>query len=686
MHGATEFLTALTVVLGVAAIVTIVFQRLHQPVVLGYLLAGLIIGPHVPVPIVADSDIVRTLSDFGVILLMFSLGLEFSLRTLIRVAPTAGITAVVETSLMGWLGLTAGRVLGWTTLESLFAGAIVAISSTTIIAKAFEEQRVAGPRRAFVLGILIVEDLIAVVLLAALTAVSRGSGLSAADVAATVGRLAAFLAALVLVGVFLVPRGMRAVVRLGRPETTLIASVAVCFGISLLAQRAGYSVALGAFLAGSLVGESGEAGTIGRLIAPVRDMFAAVFFVSVGMLFDPALARDHVGAVALLVAVVIVGKTVGVGLSAFLTGAGVRTAVQAGMSLAQIGEFSFIIAGLGLTLGATREFLYPVAVAVSALTALATPWLIRASGPAAAWVDRRLPRALQTFAALYGTWIEGLRRAPPQPTRGARVRRLVRLLADDAVLLAAITIGFAVWFDAIVAWVRGHLRLGVPALRWLVVAVAVALAAPFVAGVVRVARRLALELAEATLPGAPSGRVDPAVAPRRALVVTVQLTVILLVAAPLVALTQPFLPGPQAAGVVLLGLGALAVAFWRSATNLEGHVRAGAQVIAEVLRAQVRAARPLDRTSLAQVQALLPGIGAPEPLTLGASSPAVGRTLAELNVRGLTGATVLEIHRGDEDVLVPRAQEVLRAGDVLALAGTAESIAAAWELLAGRLP
>lgn len=686
MHGAAEFLKALTVVLGVAAVVTVVFQRLRQPVVLGYLLAGLIIGPHFPVPIVADREVVQTLSDFGVILLMFSLGLEFSLRSLVRVAPTAGITAVVETSVVAWLGFTAGRALGWTTLESLFAGAVVAISSTTIIAKAFEEQGVTGARREFVVGILIVEDLIAVLLLAVLTAVSRGSGLSAADLAATTGRLAAFLAALVVVGVFLVPRGMRAVVRLGRPETTLISAVAVCFAISLVAAQAGYSVALGAFLAGSLVAESGEAATIRRLVAPVRDMFAAVFFVSVGMLINPALVGRHLGAVALLVAVVLVGKTIGVGLGAFLTGAGVRTAVQAGMSLAQIGEFSFIIASLGLALGATRAFLYPVAVSVSALTALATPWLIRASGSAAAYVDRRLPRALQTFAALYGTWIEGLRSAPPQPTRGARVRRLVRLLADDAFILAAIAIGSAVWFDRIVALLRGRLGLGVRSLRWIVVLVAVALAAPFVAGIVRVARRLGQALAETTLPAAPAGRVDPGVAPRRALVVTIQLTIVLLVGAPLVALTQPFLPGPQAAGALLLALVVLAVGFWRSATNLQGHVRAGAQVIAEVLRAQVRAERPLDRKSLAQVQTLLPGIGAPVPLTLAADSPAVGRTLAELNLRGLTGATVLEIHRGDEDVLVPGADVALRSGDVLALAGTGEAIASAVELLTGHAP
>ena len=683
MHGAAEFLKALTIVLGAAALVTLVFQRLRLPVVLGYVLAGLLIGPHLPVPLVADREIVQTLSDFGVILLMFSLGLDFRLSTLARVGPTAGITAVVETSLMAWLGFTAGRALGWSPVESLFTAGIVAISSTTIIVKAFDEQGVRGPRREFVVGILVVEDLIAVLLIATLTAVGSGAGLSAGALVATTGRLVWFLVALVVVGLLTVPRAMRAVVRVGRHETTLISAVAVCFAISLVAQALGYSVALGAFIAGSLVAESGEVPTVARLVAPVRDMFAAVFFVSVGMLIDPALVAKHWGAVVVLAGVVIVGKTASVALGAFLTGSGVPVAVRSGMSLAQIGEFSFIIAGLGLALVATRDFLYAVAVSVSALTTLTTPWMIRASGAAATWVDRRLPRALQTFAALYGSWIEGLRSAPEERTRGAAVRRLVRLLGGDALILAAIAIGAAVSFDRVVELLRGRVGIGAGALRWLVIVVAVALAAPFAAGVVRVARRLAALLAGAVLVDAPAGRVDPAAAPRRVLVGAIQLTIVLLVGAPLVAVTQPFRPGPQGAGALVMLLVALAFAFWRSATNLQGHVRAGAQVIAEVLRSQAagEGKRPSGRESLAQVETLLPGIGGPVALALSPSSPAIGRSLAQLNVRGLTGATVLEIHRTDEDVLVPGANDVLRGGDVLALAGSREAIEAACRLL-----
>ena len=485
MQDAHEFLRSLTVVLAVAAITTVVFQRLRQPVVLGYIIAGSIVGPHVPIPLVADPGVVQTLSELGVILLMFSLGLEFSLRKLMAVGPTAGLTALLQSSLMVWLGFTIGRLFGWTPLESLFAGAVIAISSTTIIAKAFEEQGITGKLRELVVGVLIVEDLIAVLLMAVLTAVASGSGLAAGPLVATIARLAAFLVGLVGIGPLLVPRAMRAISRLNHRETTLVARIGICFTIALLAQSFGYSVALGAFLAGSLVAESGEEKQVEHLVEPVRDMFGAVFFVSVGMLIDPALVARHWLAVVVLTAAVIIGKVVGVSLGAFLTGSGMRTSVQAGLSLAQIGEFSFIIAALGLALHATGEFLYPVAVAVSALTTLLTPWMIRASEPIAAWVDRKLPRPLQTFAALYGSWLEELRARRPAATAMAGLRRLLRLLVLDAALIAALIVATSASIHRIVAFARDQLGMSEVVARWLVVAAAVALSAPFCIGVVQ---------------------------------------------------------------------------------------------------------------------------------------------------------------------------------------------------------
>jgi len=675
-----EFLRSLTVVLAVAAITTVVFQRLRQPVVLGYIIAGLIVGPHVPIPLVADPAIVRTLSELGVILVMFSLGLEFSLPKLLRVAPTAGVTAVIECSLMAWLGFLTGRLFGWTLLESVFAGAIVAISSTTIIAKVFDEQRVGMRLREFVVGILLIEDLIAIVFMAVLTAVATGAALTTGALTGTIGRLAMFLVALLGVGILVVPRFIRFVTRIGRSETTLVASVGVCFAMAYVAQQAGYSVALGAFLAGSLVAESGHSEEVGHLVEPLRDVFAAIFFVSVGMLIEPALVAQHWSAVVVLTLVVLLGKVVGVSVGAFLTGTGTRTAVQAGMSMAQIGEFSFIIAGLGLALGATRTFLYPVAVTVSAVTALTTPWLIRAATPAAEWIDRKLPRPLQTFAALYGAWLERLQ-AASTARRAHGIGRLVRLLILDAAVLSALIIGVALQLDGATRWLQGAFGLAAGIARALVVVVAAVASFPLVLGIGRLSRGLGRALAESALPRA-SGKADMDLAPRRTLGVTLQLGVVLITGMVVLALTQIFLPSYSGPLVLALVLAAFAVAIWRSVRDLEGHVRAGAQAVVAALGTYARAGSPApDDRALADVDRLMPGLGTPVAIRIDPASACVGRSLAELNLRGRSGATVLAISRSGESIAVPGAGERLQGGDVLALAGTHEAIEVALTLL-----
>src|SRR5438132_1586315 len=470
MEHANVFLTNLAMVLCVAAVTTVVFQRLRQPVVLGYILAGLLVGPHVPFPLVADDEIIRGLSELGVILLLFTIGLEFTVEKLLRVGAAAAIVAAVEVSIQIILGDLAGRIFGWSPRESLFAGAVVAISSTTIIAKAFAELRIGGRLRELVLSILIVE----------------------------------------------------------------------------------------------------------HLLQPVRDLFAAVFFVSVGMLIDPGLVHQHWAAILVLSAVVIAGKTVGVSIPAFLTGAGIRTSVAASMSLAQIGEFSFIIAAVGTSTRIVPDFFYPVAVSVSALTTLTTPWMIRASGPVAAWVDRRLPHALQTFVALYASWIDGLRAPGPRRTRA---QRLVRLLLLDAALLTAAVVLCARFFPDVVYWPRAAC-LGTRAAETIALAPAIALTTPFLAGSVRLVGALALSLATQALPAGAPGKVDLAAAPRRALVVALQLAAAVALGLPLFAVARAFLPLAPTLALFAAAFVFLAIRLWLSATQLQGHVRAGAQVLA----------------------------------------------------------------------------------------------------------
>jgi CPA2 family monovalent cation:H+ antiporter-2 len=459
-----------------------------------------------------------------------------------------------------------------------------------------------------------------------------------------------------------------------------VASVGLSFAFALIAAAAGYSVALGAFLAGALVGESGVEREVAQRVQPVRDVFAAVFFVSVGMLIDPALIARHWTAVVAFTAVVVAGNVVAVAIAVFLTGQSIRLAIQSGMSLAQIGEFSFIIAGVGVALGAIGDFLYPIAVAVSAATTLITPWLIRASDPIATWVDRMLPKPLQTFGALYGAWLEAARRGPARSGTVARARRILGLLLTDAVLLAAVVIGASIGGSRLVGRLEGALGVS-PALAWaLVLAAATALGAPFWLGVIRNSRALAVSLAGAVMPAPRPGQTDLSDAPRRVFVVTLQLAVLLLVGVPLVAATQPFLPPFQGAAVLVLVLAALSIAFWRNAANLQEHARAGAQAIVEVLASQAQSGDS-GEAELRQLHDLLPGLGDPTSLRLAPEHYAVGKTLAEINLRGLTGATVLACVRDGRGVLIPTGREALRPGDVLALAGTHAAIEAARGLL-----
>ncbi len=677
--GLAAVLTDLAVITCVAAAITVVFQWFRWPLVLGYLLAGFLVGPHSPWPQCAHPEVAHVLSEFGVILLMFSLGLEFSLRRLVRIAPTAGLVAVIECSLVAWLGYFSARLLGWSNYESLFAAAMVAISSTTIIAKAFSENGIQGRLAELVFGILVAEDLIAVVLLATLTAAASGAGVSAADLAGTVARLAAFLAVLLGAGMLVLPRLVRFVARLGRSETLVVAAVGIAFALALLARRYGYPVALGAFLAGALVAESGQGKLVERLIRPIRDIFATVFFVSVGMLIQPGLIVRHAGAVAALVAVVLVGKLVGVSLGSFVTGNGVRTSVQAGLSLGQIGEFSFIIAGVGQALGVLGEFVYPVAIAVSAVTTFLTPACIRVSGHVAGYVDRRLPHALQTYAALYGSWVGQLGATRQHRTSWSRIRRLILRLFGDLVLIAAIVIGAAVSSERLVVWARNTVGLRAGLASLLIGLGVTGIILPFLLGAVRLARALGFALAQEALPSQ-SGGLDLADAPRRTLLVTLQLAILLAAGAPLVAIVQPFLPSFPFVLLLLMGIAALAVPFWRSTTNLHGHVRAGAQVVLEALAAQSRSGND-EANSFCDFRRVMPGLGEPSTLSLHAHDPAVGRTLKELNLRGLTGATILAIERRPNEVVFPGPDERLRDQDVVVLTGTRESVEAAITLL-----
>lgn len=671
----SPFVEDLAITLGVAAVTSVVFRRLGLPAVLGYLLAGLIVGPYLPLPLFADPARVSALSEFGVVLVMFGIGLHFSPRDLAAAIPKAGLVGLVQVSAMLWLGFVLGRAFGWGVLPSVFLGATVAISSTMVVARAIDEYGLPAATRDLVFGVLVIQDLVAVVMIAALTTVASGTGLQPLELAITTGGLLGFLALLVIVGQIIVPRALRMVGAMHHAETLIIAVAGLCFGMALLAAKAGYSVALGAFVAGSLAASSGLASRIEPLVSPIRDLFAAVFFVSVGMMVDPSVVLEVWHLAALVAVLVVGGQLVVVGLAAFVGGHGLRRGLHTGLALGQIGEFSFILAQLGVYTGAADPRMVPLVVVVAIVTATTTPLAVRHADRIAAWIDRALPHRVHTVAAHYESWIASLIEAR-RTRRIVGVRRFVRLAVIDATAVVAIVAATALARGPVVA---AAARLGV-AERVAAIglgALTAALVVPFIIGMIRCGRAIGGTLARAALPHAVSGT-DLAFAPRRALVVVLQIAALLVFGLPVLALTQPMLPAWLGPPALLVALGIVAVSFWRRADELDGHVRAGAQAVAELLRQT--AGKPAEFEAQ-HIERVLPGLGEIASVRLPQDAAACGRTLAQLDLRGRTGATVLAIDREGEARAVPSSSEPLRPGDVLALVGTAPAIAGARTML-----
>ncbi len=655
----------LALVLLVSAGATLLFHQLRQPVVLGYLLAGLIVGPFTPGLFVQDAHTLHTLAELGMVLLMFSLGLHFNLRKLVKVGVTAVIASTLEIGLMLWIGYQVGQLFGWSNADSIFLGALLSISSTTIIIKALQDLKLTKePFAELVFGILIVEDILGIALLALLPTLASEGNVKPMGVAITLGRLALFLTGVLVVGLLAVPPLLRHAGRFRSDEMLVVTAVGLCFGTSLLAQDLGYSVALGAFLAGAIVAEAREGAKIEHLVAPVRDMFSAVFFVATGMLLDPRLLVEYALPIAVLTVTVVVGKVVTCTLGVFLAGHDVRTSLRVGMGLAQIGEFSFIIAVLGQKLGLTSSFLYPVAVAVSAVTTLLTPYLIRGADGLVNAFDRNAPPSLVAVLHLYGQWVSRL--GEGEDRGGGRIWRALGMVVLDMALVTALLVGASALGQ------RVDIPLTLPAewggkatLAWLI---AMLLALPLLLAALYHIRALGKVVAATRVPERAPPRVHVLVA------ATVSLTASVLLAAWVMLLSASQLPSWPVFATLALMLAGLAFPLRRSLIDL---YRQGKTLIEETLAEPpgppIRPLPPLLRA--AQL----------ETVAIAADTHAAGKLIRELELRQRTGASAVGIERDGQAIVNPGPDEELRAGDQVLLLGDQAQLERARELLtAGR--
>ncbi len=676
MH-AIAFLQDLAVVLIMAGVVTVIFHRFKQPVVLGYILAGFLIGPHTPpFQLIQSKETIDTLAELGVILLMFSLGLEFSLRKLTKVGAPAFIAAILEILLLFWVGYEIGRFFKWSTMDSIFLGAMLSMSSTTVIIKALSEMGKMKERFAqLIFGILIIEDILGIAMIALLSGIAMTGNLSIGDVGSTLGKLGIFLTVVLVVGLIAVPRLISYVAKFKSNEMLIITVLGLCFGVSLLAVKLGYSVALGAFVIGAVIAEAREIHRIEALIEPVRDMFSAVFFVAIGLLIDPKMLITHWAPILVITLAVIIGKVVTCSFGAFVGGNDTRTSLRVGMGLAQIGEFSFIIASLGVTLKVTSGFLYPIAVAVSAITTLCTPYLIKSADGLVSWFDRTAPKSVSNSLEIYTNWVGQLGSQHHTNMAAKLTRRWILQMGLNVALIAGVFL-CAAYVERQPPQFILNLKLTDDLIKPVLWLTAVILSLPMIIATFRKLQALGMLLAETRVTKAAAGERTAAI---RAIVSnivpiagTIGLGLFILV------LSSTLLPPLNVLIVLLILTGLIAWLLWRSFIK----VYSKAQFALQETFANAPAPKLTD-TPVPVISSLLHEANL-ATVVITPNSPGVGKLIRELQLRTASGASIVGIERNGQSILNPSPDEELLANDQVLLLGNASQLEAGKAMLAAK--
>ena len=666
------FIQDLAIVIVAGALCSILFRHLKLPVVLGYIVAGLIIGPHTPpFSFIQDEATISTLSELGVILLMFSLGLEFSLRKVKEVGSTAVMGAVTEIMLMGWLGYHIGLLFDWNKTDSLFLGALLAMSSTTIIIKALDEMGKTRERFAsLIFGILIVEDILGILILAIISGYEVTGSLAPSEVGMTMLKLSAYLGVMLVVGLITVPRFLDFVARFKSNELLLLAVIGLCFGICVITMKLGYSVALGAFMIGAVIAEARQIARIEALTHPVRDIFSAVFFVSIGLLIDPAKMVEYWLPILVITCAVVVGKVIACFFGTFMAGNDTRTSMRVGMGLAQIGEFSFIIASLGLSLGLTSTFIYPIAVAVSAITTLLTPFLIKAADPLVTKLEKVAPQSIQRVLQAYTQWVGEF-----SNRKTGLGRRLLQKwgwqIGLNLLLITAVFIAAAAFKQPGLKWwanVPGG-ENGLKAILWLA---AMVCSLPMYIAVFRKLQATGMLVSEMSVAESAAGQNTAGL---RGLISTIVVVAGCTGLALLtLLLSSAILPSWNVLIVLGLVLVGAAVLLRRS------FVRVYAK--AQIALVETFSSTP-EPHGAGEAPVLPPLLRHAQLMTvsIAETSWAIGKSIADLRLRQTTGASIVGIERNGENIVNPGADEIIHPADQILLLGTEKQLADSAEQL-----
>ncbi|MCL2549494.1 MAG: cation:proton antiporter [Methanimicrococcus sp.] len=647
----------LALILIAAAVMTLVFKRFKQPLVLGYIVAGLLISgyliAYLPesigqyIPRISETETVSIWADIGVIFLLFGLGLEFSFKKLMRVGGTASVTAITEVVSMLIVGFIAGYLMGWPYMDCLFLGSMLAMSSTTIIIKAFGDLKLRGQKFTnVVFGVLIVEDLIAILLMVLLPAIILAQASLGVELVESIGKMLFFLILWFITGIFILPTIFKHIRKYMNEETLLIVAVGLCLGMVVVSIKTGFSSALGAFIMGSILAETIDSEKIEHVTKPIKDLFGAVFFVSVGMMLNPQILIDYAGPIVIVTLATFVGKAIFSSFGVLISGQNLKVSMQSGFSLAQIGEFSFIIAGVGLSMGAISDFLYPVIIAVSVITTFTSPYMIKYSDRAYYAFDKILPPKLRDYLDNYGS---GSKTINKENTWKKVLKTNALVIIIYGVTLVAIALLSVFYLSPFVkSYIDGwHGSI-------LSVAITVLVMAPFLSALL-MSRKKTKQFE--TLQNDPTFKTS----------YLISLTVVRFIVAALIISYVIFMEFTSAIGII-----AIIVLFILSFVVMSKKLQT------QYTRFEERFMNNLNERSVSKLKkeaevTALEDIHM-DTFDVDAESPIIGKTLAELGFREKYGVNIVSIIRGGQRFNIPGGAEHIYPLDKIVVLGTDEQM------------
>ncbi len=663
--GNISFIQDLAVVLTAAGIAAVICHRLNQPKMLGYILVGLLLGPHTPpFSFIKDEVVVHTLSELGVVFLMVSLGLDFNLRKFRNVGTQAGVSAFLDCSFMIGIGYLLGRHFGWSVVESLFLGAIICDSSTTILARSlqdwgFSKDKFAG----YIIGVTIVEDVLAVAVIAILTGLATTGAVTAGMVAGSIWILILFLSSVIVVGLLILPKLLDYFSSFNNDELLIVPLVGICFGVALLASHVGLSMALGAVLIGAIASESRAVQRSHELIAPLRHVFSAVFFVAIGLMLDPAMLMKYWSPVLIVSCTVILGKFTINTISALLTGHDASTAVRAGAGLAQIGEFAFIIAALGISLGVTKDPVYQIGVTAAIITTMLNPYLLRGSDRFAWFIDSSPTcRKWTVCFQLYSEWADRMRSSRQDDAVRKAVRRSLIIIVLNTILIVAAI--------ACAGYIARMQKPSIPALAkypdmlpaalWLA---AMIICLPLFIAIIRKFSAIGMLLAEMSFP------IDLNTSWSRSMRSFISNTILMAGSIALLlmtfALSSAILQSVEV--LIMLMLMTTVIGIWQRPRMIKLYTQAQIALQSVFASDQVPANRiPTVEKAVESGQLELNV----QKFQIAKNSKVAGNSLRSLELRTRTGATVVGIERGNTRIVNPGPDEILASGDTVIILGT----------------